>query len=119
MFGDPGLPLGREHRAINSIASIKPADGFPADRLESQLRRGWGHLCFQHPRLAARVAEDQISLIYEIPSPNELKIWMAKTFVIAKDESSAAEVIATLRPEPHALLIYVPQSFELLGHSSH
>jgi hypothetical protein len=119
LVSDPGHVLGREHWAINSTATIAPNKQLSASRLPAQLRRAWGHLRFQHPSLAAHVEKDDQNLVYEVPTVEEVRDWVAKTFTVAEEASSSAEVILKLQPGPDAILIYVPKSNELLGHTAH
>ena len=120
LVSDPGHPLGREHWAINSTATIAPqGEKLTFSRLSTQLRRAWCHLRFHHPSLAAHVAEDNESLLYKVPRPEEVNEWVAKTFTVAEEASSSAEVIPKLTPGPDATLIYIPRSNELLGHTAH
>jgi hypothetical protein len=117
LVSDPGHPLGREHWAINSTATIAPQGELTPSRFVSQLRHAWEHLRFHHPSLAAYVAEDNKNLLYDVPSPEEVTKWVTKTFMVAQQESSSAEVIAKLKPSSDATLIYIPKSNELLGHT--
>lgn len=119
LVSDPGHPLGREHWAINSIATIAPKGELNTPRLVSQLRLAWGHLRFVHPSLAAYVSEDNKNLIYEVPKPQQLTAWVDETFKVAEEALSSAEVIPNLKPTPFASLIYIPKSNELLGHTAH
>ncbi|OAL00763.1 hypothetical protein IQ06DRAFT_148676 [Phaeosphaeriaceae sp. SRC1lsM3a] len=119
LVSDPGHPLGREHWAINSTVSIAPKGGLTSSRLVSQLRLAWGHLRFTHPSLAAYVSQDNKNLIYDVPKPEEVTAWVDETFNVAEEASSAAEVISNLKPTPYAILIYIPKSNELLGHTAH
>jgi hypothetical protein len=119
LVSDPGHPLGREHWAINSTATIAPQGELTPSRFVSQLRHAWEHLRFHHPSLAAYVAEDNKNLLYDVPSPEEVTKWVTKTFMVAQQESSSAEVIAKLKPSSDATLIYIPKSNELLGHTAH
>ncbi|KAF2679522.1 hypothetical protein K458DRAFT_490601 [Lentithecium fluviatile CBS 122367] len=119
MVNDPYPHPDMEHWAINSTATIELGDGLPPSKFEAQLRHAWGHLRFQHPSLAARIAEDQISLVYEVPEPKDFENWISRTFIVARDAASAAEFMHTLKPSPYASLIYVPKTCEVLGHTSH
>jgi hypothetical protein len=119
LVSDPGHPLGREHWAINSTATIAPQGQLTSTSLVSRLQRAWGHLRFQHPSLAARVAEDNEKLVYKVPKSEELSEWITKTFMVDEDASNSAEVIPQLKPSSDAILIYIAKSNELLGHTAH
>lgn len=119
LVSDSGHPLGREHWAINSTATIAPKGDLTASQLISQLRLAWGHLRFAHPSLAAYASSDNKSLVYDVPTPEEVTAWADETFTVAKEASSSAEVIPTLKPTPYARLIFIPKSNELLGHTAH
>lgn len=118
MVGDAGLPLNREHWAINSAAAIEPVGSFASADLEGLFRRAWARLRFQHPSLAAEVGPDDKSLIYTVPDAALLEEWVSKTFSVSDAESSA-DVIPTFQPSPYAKLVYIPKSGELLGHTTH
>ncbi|OTA63678.1 hypothetical protein K449DRAFT_349278 [Hypoxylon sp. EC38] len=120
LLGDAGLPLKREHWAINSAAAVVPTGSLVSVDLASHFRRAWAHLRFQHPSLAAEVAPDNKNLIYTVPADGAaLDTWVSQTFNVATDANSSADVIPTFQPGPYAKLVYIPQSGELLGHTSH
>ncbi|KAI6086085.1 hypothetical protein F4821DRAFT_260378 [Hypoxylon rubiginosum] len=121
LTGDTGLPLNREHWAINSTATVIPTGSLASADLAAHFRRAWAHLRFQHPSLAAEVApDDDTSLIYTVPADGAaLDAWVSQTFSIAADAKSAADVIPTFQPTPFAKLVYVPRSGQLLGHTAH
>ncbi|TGJ85282.1 hypothetical protein E0Z10_g3503 [Xylaria hypoxylon] len=120
LLGDAGLPLNREHWAINSTATIVPTGSMASADLTSHFRRAWAHLRFQHPSLAAESAPDNKNFVYTVPADgNALDAWVSQTFSVATDADSSADVIATFQPTPYAKLVYIPRSGELLGHTSH
>ncbi|KAI4858546.1 hypothetical protein F4820DRAFT_230507 [Hypoxylon rubiginosum] len=120
LTGDAGLPLNREHWAINSTATIAPTGSFASADLVAHFRRAWAHLRFQHPSIAAEVAHDDTSLIYAVPADGAaLDAWVSRTFGVAAEAGSSADVIPTFQPTPYAKLVYVPRSGELLGHTAH
>ncbi|KAI1142335.1 hypothetical protein F5Y05DRAFT_370565 [Hypoxylon sp. FL0543] len=120
MIGDAGLPLNREHWAVNSTATIVPIGAFASADLPAHFRRAWAHLRFQHPSLAAEVGPDDKTLIYTVPADGAaLDDWVSRTFSVAAEADSSADVIPTFKPTPYAKLVYVPRSGELVGHTSH
>lgn len=120
LLGDTGLPLNREHWAINSTATIAPIGSMASADLTSHFRRAWAHLRFQHPSLAAESDSDSKNFIYTVPADRDaLDAWVSQTFSAAPDAHSSADVIATFQPTPYAKLVYIPRSGELLGHTSH
>ncbi|RYO81923.1 hypothetical protein DL766_009843 [Monosporascus sp. MC13-8B] len=120
LVGDAGLPLNREHWAINSAATIVPTGSFVSADLAARFRQAWAHLRFQHPSLAAEVAPDETSFIYTVPADGAaLDAWVSRTFSVATDANSSADVIPTFQPTPYAKLVYIPRSDELLGHTAH
>ncbi|KAI0467875.1 hypothetical protein F4859DRAFT_492937 [Xylaria cf. heliscus] len=120
LLGDAGLPLNREHWAINSTASIVPTGSMVSTDLTSHFRRAWEHLRFQHPSLAAESAPDNKNFIYTVPADgNALDAWVSQTFSVATDAHSSADIIVTFQPTPYAKLVYIPRSGELIGHTSH
>ncbi|OTA98519.1 hypothetical protein M426DRAFT_76945 [Hypoxylon sp. CI-4A] len=121
LIGDTGLPLNREHWAINSTATIVPTGSLASADLAAHFRRAWAHLRFQHPSLAAEAAPgDDKRFIYTVPADGTaLDGWLSKTFSVATSTSSSADVILDFHPTPYAKLVYIPRSGELLGHTAH
>ncbi len=117
LVGDPGHPLGREHWAINSIASFAVRGSLKEQELPSLFLKAWKFLRFEHPSIAAYVADDK-TLEYSIPGSVSLNQWATETFHISYDKT-AEDVIPELQPGPYATLIYLPKSNEMLGHTSH
>ncbi|KAI0378141.1 hypothetical protein F5Y04DRAFT_262487 [Hypomontagnella monticulosa] len=120
LIGDAGLPLNREHWAINSTATIVPTGFFVSTDLAAHFRRAWAHLRFEHPSIAAEVDPGDTHFIYTVPADGAaLDAWASQTFSVATDANSSADVIPTFQPTPYAKLVYIPQSGELLGHTAH
>ncbi|KAI0546774.1 hypothetical protein F4679DRAFT_401158 [Xylaria curta] len=125
LVGDAGLLLNREHWAINSSATVVPTGSFASANadLASRFRQAWAHLRFQHPSLAAEVApsdDTRFIYIYTVPADRAaLDAWVSRTFSVAADAASSADVIPAFRPTPYAKLVYFPRSGELLLHTAH
>ncbi|KAI0886791.1 uncharacterized protein GGS22DRAFT_199148 [Annulohypoxylon maeteangense] len=120
LVGDSGLPLNREHWAINATATIIPTGTFASTDAASRFPTAWAHLRFQHPSLAAEVSPDGANLTYIVPATTAaLETWVSQTFSVASTAHSSTDVIPTFKPTPHAKLVYIPQSHELLLHSTH
>ncbi|KAI0431572.1 hypothetical protein F5Y09DRAFT_304475 [Xylaria sp. FL1042] len=122
LVGDAGLPLNREHWAINSTATIAPTGSLASSTdLAALFRQAWAHLRFWHPSLATKVSpDDDTSFIYTIPADRAaLEAWVSRTFSVATDADSSADVIPTFPPTPYAKLVYIPRSSELLLHTAH
>jgi hypothetical protein len=120
LVGDAGLAIGKEHWAIRSTARIiLKGELTEFESLRTRLYYAWGHLRFKHPSVAAYVANDQKTLLYDIPSRAELDAWMEETFRIMEDVASVSELVRTLKPSPFARLFYLRESGEILGYTSH
>ncbi|KAK8859272.1 hypothetical protein PGQ11_010006 [Apiospora arundinis] len=126
LVGDAGLqlPYKREGWAINSTATVVPTGSFESADLAALFRRAWGYLRFQHPSLAAELVPSSgvatTFLLYHVPASGAaLDAWVDRTFRVAADASSSADVIPTFRPSPYANLVWIPRSGELLLHTSH
>ena len=117
LIGDPGHPSGREHWAINSIATFEPSESLAQEDLSTLFRNAWKNLRFQHPSIAARAIDDT-TLEYAVPDSTALDQWAAKTFRVVED-SAADELIPSLKPSPYATLIFLPTSNEVLGRTAH
>ncbi|KAK8079142.1 hypothetical protein PG994_002949 [Apiospora phragmitis] len=124
LVGDAGLqlPYKREHWAINSTATITPMGHMESQDLVALFRCAWAHLRFQHPSLAVDVnpPPNDTSLSYTVPADGPtLDTWVNRTFIVAADASSSADVIPTFQSTSYAKLVWIPRSGELLGHTSH
>lgn len=117
LAGDLGHPLGREHWAINSIASFAPTGSLAKEDLPSLFLQAWKILRFHHPSIAVQ-AVDNKSLIYTVPDTAALKQWTAETFHVVENKT-ADEIIPDIKPAPYATLTYLPKSNEILGHTVH
>ncbi|KAI5925516.1 hypothetical protein F4810DRAFT_717864 [Camillea tinctor] len=104
LVADAGLPLNREHWAINSTATIIPTGSFVSTDLAAHFRRAWAYLRFEHSSIAAEVAPDNAHFVYTVPANGAaLDAWVSRTF----------------SPTPYAKLVYIPKSGELLSHTAH
>lgn len=117
LIGDPGHSVGREHWAINSIASFALLGSLAKEDLRNLFCKAWKVLRFHHPSIAVRAIDDE-SLIYTVPDTAALDQWTAETFHVVEDKS-ADEAIAEIKPGFYATLTYLPKSNELLGHTAH
>ena len=117
LIGDPGHSLGREHWAINSIASFTLTGSLTNEHLPSLFLNAWKILRFHHPSIAVQAIGDD-SLIYEVPDEAALNHWAADTFRVVEDKT-ADELIPDVKPGVYATLTYLPKSKQLLGHTAH
>lgn len=117
LIGDPGHSVGREHWAINSIASFAFLGSLAKEDLRNLFCKAWKVLRFHHPSIAVRAIDDE-SLIYTVPDTAALDQWTAETFHVVEDKS-ADEAITEIKPGFYATLTYLPKSNELLGHTAH
>ena len=117
LIGDSGHALGREHWAINSIASFKPLGGFQNEDLSALFLNAWKVLRFHHPSIAVRAANDT-SLIYNVPDAAALHQWATETFQVIESKT-ADDIIPNVKPNSSATLAYLPASNEILGHTAH
>ena len=120
LVGEIGSTDKHENWAVNSTTTIAPIGSFASVDLAAHFRRAWAHLRFQHPSLAAEVGPDDTSFIYTVPADGAaLEDWVSRTYSVAAEAASSADMIPTLRPSPYAKLVNVPRSGELLGHTTH
>lgn len=117
LIGDSGHALGREHWAINSIASFKPLGGFQNEDLSTLFLNAWKVLRFHHPSIAVQAANDT-SLIYNVPDAAALHEWATETFQVIENKTTD-EVTPNIKPKSSATLTYLPASNEILGHTAH
>ena len=117
LVGDPGHALGREHWAINSIASFIPTGSLGAEALPSVFLKAWKTLRFDHPSIAVH-AVDEKTLEYVIPDNATLNNWASETFHVVKDKT-AEDLIQEIKPGFYVTLTYLPKSNEILAHTAH
>ena len=117
LIGDSGHTLGREHWAINSIASFKTLGSLQNDDLSTLFLNAWKILRFHHPSIAVQAANDT-SLIYNVPDAAALHQWATETFQVIENKT-AEELIPNIKPNSSATLTYLPASNEILGHTAH
>ena len=116
-IGDSGHSMGREHWAINSIASFTLTGSLLKEDLPPLFLKAWKVLRFNHPSIAVQTVDDQY-LVYAIPDSTALDHWAAETFHIVEDKT-ADDLIPHIKPDDYATLTYLPKSNEILGHTSH
>ena len=117
LIGDSGHNLGREHWAINSIASFNTLGSLQNEDLSTLFLNSWKILRFHHPSIAVQVAND-ISLVYNVPDAAALHQWATETFQVIENKT-ADELIPNIKPSSSATLTYLPASNEILGHTAH
>ena len=117
LISDPGHSVGREHWAINSIASFALTGSLAKQDLPSHFLKAWKVLRFHHPSIAVQAIDDK-SLIYTVPDAVALNQWTAETFHVVENKT-ADDVIPNIKPSAYATLIYLPKSNEILGHTAH
>ena len=117
LIGDSGHTLGREHWALNSIASFKSLGSLQNEDLSTVFLDAWKVLRFHHPSIAVKAANDS-SLVYNVPDAAALHRWAIETFQVIENKT-ADELIPNLKPNFSAILTYLPKSNEILGHTAH
>ncbi|CAF9928117.1 MAG: hypothetical protein ALECFALPRED_003958 [Alectoria fallacina] len=117
LLGDPGHPVGREHWAINSIASFALTGSLAKEDLPSLFLKAWKNLRFHHPSIAVQAVDDK-SLVYTVPDSAALDQWTAETFHVVGNKT-ADDLIPDIKPDSYATLTYLPKSNEILGHTAH
>lgn len=115
--GDPGHPIGREHWAINSIASFALTGSLVKEDLPSLFLKVWKILRFYHPSIAVQTVDDE-SFMYTVPDAAALNQWAAETFLVVENKT-ADDIIPDIKPSLCATLTYLPKSKEILGHTAH
>ena len=117
LLGDPGHALGREHWAINAIASIEPTGEWRLKDLETTFASAWCHLRFQQPSIASAAVDDK-TLEYIVPEASALDEWTRETFHVVHDQD-ADQLASTIKPDAFAELWFLPDSGQILLHNSH
>ena len=115
LIGDSGHPLGREHWAINSIASFKPLGSLQNEDLSTLFLNAWKISRFHRPSIAVQAASDT-TLIYKVPDAAALHQWATETFHVIENKT-ADELIPNVKPNSSATLTYLPN--EIVGHTAH
>ena len=117
LLGDSGHPLGHEHWAINCVTSFSPIGSLAKEDLRALFVKAWKCLRFDHPSIAARPVDDK-HLEYAVPDKSTLDQWAEDTFQVV-EKTSADDVISTLKPNPHMIMTYLPDSDEIVCHTAH
>lgn len=113
------IPIGREHWSIPFYLKLQHDPSLSAAAFEQQLRHAWQLMRFKHPSIAATLQEGNV-LQYVVPGTNgsSVEAWMAESFFVVPGKTRQ-DVIASLPPELNMTLRYLPNSCELVFHSSH
>ena len=119
LVGDPGHQIGREHWAINSIASFTATGSLTEDNVPSLFLKAWTTLRFHHPSIAVQAIDDE-SLVYTVPDTAALDQWATETFHVVENKT-ADDLIHDIKPSPsfYATLTYLPKCNEILCHTAH
>ncbi|KAI7976451.1 hypothetical protein EIK77_003266 [Talaromyces pinophilus] len=118
-IGDRAHPAGREQWSVTSTATFKPCDNRPATEwAATTLRDAWKLLRFRHPSIASTPAAESDSLEYMIPSEEDLENWVQKSYVVV-DGKGSEDVIAEIQPSQFTILHFLPDTWEIVLHTSH
>ncbi|KAI0469931.1 hypothetical protein GGR56DRAFT_661285 [Xylariaceae sp. FL0804] len=106
---------GQEHGSVYSICKISALHHDPTT-LHFALRNAWRRLRFDFPALT--VFEQNKTKIYAGATPDCVEQWVEETFSIS-DATSATSVVPYLHLRRLPLLVFVPQTSEVIFHCSH
>lgn len=108
---------GREPLSINLVSTITPYGSLAKDDIAPSLRRGWAHLRFRQPMIAATCSDNRVT--YTVPNTAAaFEEWMQQSFFVLPDVSSSAELTAR-NEKNHCQLYYIPKSNEVLLFTTH
>ena len=82
-----------------------------------RFEKAWKVLRFHHPSIAAYSIDDK-TLEYTVPDGAALEQWTAGSFDVVT-EKTADDLIGDFKPNPYAVLTYLPQSNQILFHTAH
>jgi hypothetical protein len=118
-IGDRAHPAGREQWSVTATATFKPCDNRPATEwAATTLRDAWKLLRFRHPSIASTPAAESDSLEYVIPSETDLERWLQESYLVI-DKRSSEDVIAEIKPTQSMTLNFLPDTWEIVIHTSH
>jgi hypothetical protein len=121
LYEESGAPINRGAWSLSATATLE-GKGAASDLLPGKVRRAWGHLRFQHPNIAAIVAEDKENLIYTIPEASTLDSWYDDTFKLVDNIRPAGTTTKTLpaqKPGSYMDLTYATQTREVQLYTMH
>jgi hypothetical protein len=118
-IGDRAHPAGREQWSVTTTATFQPCDNRPATEwAATSLRDAWKLLRFRHPSIASTPAAENDTLEYVVPSENDLEHWVKETFFVIEKKGSE-DVIAEIKPGHFMNLHFLPDTWEIILHTSH
>ena len=109
------LALNREHWAVTIFARFETSASL--EETETALRHAWKTMRYDHPSLAC-IARDETKS-YEIPDQPALDGWLEKSFIIESTSTTKDDLLASFCPSALASLHYLPNTSEILIHTSH
>lgn len=77
--------------------SIRPRESHSVVALQG----AWKALRFLYPQIAAETDESGCKLTYTVPSPESIRTWMQKTFIVDEVSNSASNLYTCIMPSEH------------------
>ena len=108
-------PINREHYSLNIAARFQAP--FSAEDAVRRFKNAWITMRYDHPEIASMLQGD--TKVYEIPDAAGLDAWLRETFVVAADDATVEELVASFQPRSLAMIHFLLHSREVLIHTSH
>ncbi|KAL4926723.1 uncharacterized protein BDV17DRAFT_299631 [Aspergillus undulatus] len=116
-IGDRSHQIGREHWSVTSGARFTLNRGQTLAELSNQCLNAWCAFRFDHPSIACTVDGDTLS--YHTPSNEGLASWANETFHVHDLDSTADDLIATLKPSRFITAHLLPGESKVILHAAH
>jgi hypothetical protein len=85
----------------------------------AELQRAWKALRFLYPQISAEADKSGFKLTYTVPSPESIRTWMQKTFIVDAVSTSASNLYTCIKPAEHFQIYILPLSREILFRTPH
>ena len=109
------MSLNKEHWSISIFAQFEMKASMKETK--TAMRQAWKTIRYDHPQLACIAYGD--TKIYKVPDDAALDAWLDETFIVHPDSMTKEQLFATLHPSALATLHLLPNTSEIMIHTSH
>ncbi|MCJ1244249.1 hypothetical protein MMC30_001447 [Trapelia coarctata] len=110
----PRAPLKKEHLAISIVAQFHRRSS--VEDTVTDLKNAWKTMRYDHPEIASFA--DGNNKVYEVADDATAESWISRTFMV-EVVKTADDLFASFRPSEVATCYYLPQTSEIMIHTSH
>ena len=108
-------PINTEHYSLNIAAKFQAP--FSTEDAVRRFKNAWITMRYDHPEIASTLQGD--TKVYEVLDAAGLDAWLKETFVVAADDATVENLVASFQPRSLAMVYFLPHSWEILIHTSH